>query len=770
MEPVIDKRTMENGNSMRYAVGGGRLPANVLLHFAFFILPFAVCQAQQTAIQPPETEAPNALMITGRSTGSSIQLRWAPGSPAVWSRCNETGYMVLRYTVMRNKQLLPWEERSVAVPLTQEPIFPWKTEDEWTPLMERDSFAAIAAQALLGEDFELQSGEESQAALVNRATEANNRFTFGMFAADHSYQAAKALGLAWEDKYVKPNETYVYRVFPAQSFTVGRDTVQMDEGQRIPLEYRTAIDTGFFSISTADKFPLPKILEVQADFGNRTATVSWNKNLFQQFYVSYQVERSADGQMWEPLNNRPLVTLDRPGAPTDYMFVVDSLPMNNRPYFYRVLGRTIFDDFGPPSDPAQGMGIDPLPDYFPYVVSVLESEQGGFIIGWEFNAADEGKILGFKVFRSNTDLGRYECISGDLLLPAFQRAFTDDAPMPVNYYRVSAFDVYNREMSSFSALAQLDDETPPAPPQNVRGAILKDGTTVITWDANTEPDLMGYRVYVGNHPNDEFYQVTSLPVTSNHFIDTVSLNTLSKELYVQVIALDYRQNSSDFSKTGILLRPDTIAPAPPAISDLTADAAGVHLEWANSQSRDVLRHELLRRPKGAAQWETIAALPFTPGQRRSLYSDTTGIVGKDYDYQVVAIDNSDLRGESQSVEARRLDNFIRPAVTALSIEADRRNKYVQLNWKHRDLAAIRLFEVYRAEGDGPLNRYRTYTPQNIVEPTAASTNRKQASAKLHSFSVQDAAVQMNREYRYAVRAIYHDGGMSPLIEEVFEKY
>ncbi|HRJ16050.1 MAG TPA: hypothetical protein PLI34_13725, partial [Saprospiraceae bacterium] len=239
MEPVIDRRAAQ------------------LAVLAFCLLPFAFCQAQQ-GINPPasEAETSDALMITGRSTGGSILLRWAPGSPAVWRRCNEVGYMVVRHTMMRNNQLLSWEERSVAVPLSGEPIMPWKTEAQWVPLMARDSFAAIAAQALLGEDFELQVPKESVGGLVNRATEENNRFAFGMFAADHSYQAARALGLAWEDKEVKPNETYLYRVFPARAFTVGADTVRIgDQGQPIPLEYRTAIDTGFFSISPKDKFP-----------------------------------------------------------------------------------------------------------------------------------------------------------------------------------------------------------------------------------------------------------------------------------------------------------------------------------------------------------------------------------------------------------------------------------------------------------------------------------------------------------------------------------
>lgn len=714
----------------------------------------------------PESKAQHALMMTGRSTGNSIKLRWAPTSPMAWKRCNESGYRVVRYTLMRNNQLLPWEQRSVAVPITDEPIRPWQNQAEWKPLMERNEYAAIGAQSLFGEAFEVEGGPESSAVLVNQATEENNRFSFGLFAADHSYEAALAMGLAWEDKNVKANETYLYRVYPAKPTVVPLDSIRAGGGTSVPVDYYNIIDTGFFSISTADKYPLPKVLEVAADFGNRLATISWNKTLFEQFYVSYRVERSEDGVQWQTLRDRPFLTLERPGSSSEYMFMLDSLPMNNRPYFYRVSGRTVFDDFGAPSDPVQGMGIDPLPEYFPYIVSVLEDEQGQFVVGWDFNVSEEDQIAGFRILRARSDRGVFEVVSGEALLPAAQRSFTDEAPMAVNYYKVIAYDRYNREMPSFSALAQLDDETPPAAPVNVRGAILKDGSMVITWDANTEPDMLGYRVYVANHPNDEFTQITRSPVSANHFIDTVGLNTLSKEIFVQVIALDYRHNSSGFSKTAVLMRPDTIAPAAPAFTDLRADEKGVHLKWANSRSRDVLRHELLRRPKNEpAAWIKIAEFS-AAGTEYGRFTDSIAPVGEDFMYQIIAVDNGELRGLSQTVEGRRLDNFIRAQVSSLTVVADRRNKYVELSWQYADKDEVRLFEVYRATADGSLSRYRAYSPDELLLTEEAGRAGKRGARGGFAFVAQDRDLRMNTDYTYSVRAIYHDGGLSPLSEAV----
>ncbi len=734
---------------------------------ALFTLSLLTVQAQQNGLTPASDEQ-HALMITGRSTGASIKLRWAPTSPLAWRRCNESGYVVVRHTLMRNNQMLPWEERSIAVPVTPTPVLPWKTEAQWKPLMERNQYAAIGAQALLGESFELEAGEAS-GALVNQATEESNRFTFGLFAADHSYEAATAMGLAVEDKNVKANETYLYRVYPAKQITAPLDTLVMEGGQKIPMDLRTSIDTGFFSISPKDKFALPKTLEVKADFGNRVATISWNKTLFQQFYVSYQVERSEDGLSWQPLRDLPFVSLDRPGAPSDFMFLIDSLPMNNRPYFYRVSGRTVFDDNGPPSDPVQGMGIDPLPEYFPYIVSVMENEQGRFLIGWDFNVAEESKIAGFRVLRARSDRGAYAPISGAVLLSPAARSFTDDAPLPVNYYKIIAYDQYNREMPSFSAMAQLDDETPPAAPVNVRGAVLKDGSMVITWDANKEPDMQGYRVYIANHPNDEFTQITRRTVPTNHFIDTVSLKTLSREIYVQVMAFDFRQNASPFSKMATVLRPDTIAPAPPAFKDLVADEKGVNLTWANSQSKDVLRHELMRRAKEEQAWEKIAEFSIQQAtEKTTRYTDSTGVTGRDYLYQIVAVDNSDLRGLSQTVEARVLDNFIRPQVTAVEATPDRRNKTVELSWQYTELDKVRLFEIYRATGDEKLKRYRAFSPAELMAADEKNTGKK--ARKGFAYKAQDKDLRMNTNYTYSVRAIYHDGGLSPLSEPVKVNY
>ncbi len=716
-------------------------------------------------INPPQEEE-RALKMIARTTGDQILLRWAPTSHNTWFHCNRVGYRLVRYTYMRNGELLPFEERSVAEPLTEDPIFPWQTQEEWQPLMERNSYAAIGAQAIFGSSFDPETGTEGEIiSLTNQAAEQINRFGFGLFAADQSFEAAEAMGLAFVDDDVRSNEAYLYRVFPVEqpSFTLDSLTNGDDS---IPIEYINAIDTGHVSISPAEQYELPKVMELEVSFGDRQALVSWNKEIFNFFYVTYVVERSEDGVNWESIRDLPYLAVDRTDEGTEKAFLTDSLERNNQPYFYRVKGRTPFDEFGPPSDPVQGMGIDALPYFYPTISSVLPNDQAGLNISWEFNEGDNDKIIGFQVLRSNDDQGPFEKLSGDELIPAEQRFFIDEAPLPSNYYLVVAIDQYGREMTSFAALAQPEDATPPAAPVGLRGTILKNGLMIVTWDENTEPDLLGYRVYFSNHPEVEFSQLTAKPTTENHFFDTVTLNTLTPEVFVKVFAVDYRQNPSEFSEVLTLTRPDTIAPTAPVFRDVISDTHSTFLEWANSSSTDVVQHELYRRPHGddEALWELLQVIELLDYTTIATYRDSTARAGQEYEYKVVATDNGGLAAESKIARARVIDDFLRPGITNLEAVPDRRAKNITLSWRYNAEDEVRTFIIYRSRDGEPISSYTSVTP----EESGTTQGRGRRRARLFRFT--DNSLRMSTDYQYSIKVLWHDGGQSSLSEAVEVNY
>jgi len=270
-------------------------------------------------------------------------------------------------------------------------------------------------------------------------------------------------------------------------------------------------------------------------------------------------------------------------------------------------------------------------------------------------------------------------------------------------------DQYGRDMTSFAALAQLNDETPPAVPVGLRGTILKNGTMVVTWDDNTEPDLLGYRVYSSNHPDVEFTQLTAKPTGENYFIDTVTLNTLTPEVYIKVFSVDFRQNPSAFSEMLTIARPDTIAPTAPVFRDVVANTEKITLEWANSSSQDVVKHELYRSPVGEEEWTLLKAIDIVEYTAIAHYEDMETEVSKEFQYKVRAVDNAGLSAESKILRARRIDDFIREPVKDLQASVDRRVKTVTLNWSYQaNEEELRNFIVYRAKSGEPLRWIHTF--------------------------------------------------------------
>ena len=712
-----------------------------------FVLLILIIQVNSEA-QDTLVDLSHAIGVVARATDRSIKLRWAPTTNYTWLRCNESGYHVRRYTVKKDGVVTPFAVRSAAVPLTNEPIKPWSTAAQWRPLMERDDYAAIGAQAVYGDQFiaSTEATPEEQPSLIEQAWEQQNRFGFGLFAADHSWETALALGLAFEDQNVVPGEYYLYRIAPA-------------------IQPQESIDTGLVAIGTDDQYALPKPLEVTATFGDQAATIKWNHRLFDQFYVSYWVERSIDGINFEKIHEKPLINTSSEGRErrSEFMLFLDSLPHNGTPFFYRVRGNTPFSEQGPYSDIVQGMGIDPMDQNFPEIDAVLPTEDGGFRISWQFNELSNNKIKGFKIMRGANDQGPFKTLTGDELLSSTERVYTDAAPLAANYYMVVAVDPFNRTMPSYSALAQPEDTIAPSAPKNVRGKVMEDGTMVLTWDRNTEDDMLGYRVYAANDPKAEFSQITKAPESNNYFIDTISLRTLSEQLYVQVMALDYRHNPSDFSDIAVVLKPDTIAPSAPLITAVEVDSLGIHISWASSPAHDLERQVLLRRSRGESNWDTLQSYIWPQDESQEYYIDTSADVRVMYEFQLMAIDDAAMSSTSNIIEAKRIDNYIRKKIENIGAKADRREKQIELLWEYHTMSDVQHFIVYKCTAENTPTSYESMTPQ---EALYSNDDKK----KKYVYSFVDNGVSMNTDYIYQIKAIHIDGGESPLSAKIEINY
>lgn len=681
------------------------------------------------------------ISMIARSTTDSVQLRWAPASPLLWRAARNQGIRLTRQTMMRDGKLLPLAERQqqrvLADNLRPQPVEAFATAGA------EDDFVAIGGQALYGESFLPQTDPEDEVslgALFNASTEQDNRFSFGLYAADQSWQAATLLALGYLDTEVNANETYLYTLRGADGPIAGLDT----------------LNSGFIAIEVSNNAPPPKISDVSGDFRDKVVMISWNLEVARNYYSSYAIDRSVDGLTWEQINDSPFIPVSKEDqAPRAYYQA--TFPENNRPYFFRVRGRTPFANYGQASNPVQGLGKDPLPATAPSISGVFPNQDGGFDLGWTF--PDEANVNNFQVFRSSSVRGKYEPVSE--LLPPDARNFRDENPLRANYYKVVVFDKYNRELSSFSILAQLDDTTPPVTPLNLRGIIMDDGQVIINWDANTEEDLLGYRIWLANQPSDEFKLATGEPLANNYWIGKTTLNTLTPNLYAKITALDTRHNPSPFSDYIELLRPDTIPPAPPLLKSIEATDESLDLYFATSRTPDIERHELFRRPAGDTSWQLIATYPFPAEREASQHRDTKLEAGVAHEYRLDAVDYTGLRGQSKVMVGEILDNHIGETVRKVRAEANRREGSVALSWTYTpDRDELQYFEIYRAKaGETP----------DVVGRLQPETLPQKDKKWSHAYT-DSGPLRMNTDYDYQVRAVYADGALSRLSPAVTVNY
>ncbi|MDR1527831.1 MAG: hypothetical protein LBS46_09240 [Dysgonamonadaceae bacterium] len=644
----------------------------------------------------------------------SILLRWAPADKQTWDLGNRYGYLVERYTILRDGQLLEDKEPVVLTSSPQKPA----PLAMWEPYQE-DKYVSVAAQCIFGEPEPVPM--VSPSTIASKYREELNRFSMALYAADQSVLTAGLSGLYWVDKTVAANEKYLY-------------TVHIAAPDSIP------VDTAYTFTGLSEYQPLPKPLELTARWEDKKVQLSWNILYLNPIYNSYIVEKSTDGKHYTAISENAVVQAVAENTVPEYAYRSDSLPDNRTVWYYRVKGINAFGETGPPSDSIVGHGRIPI-TYAPVIVNKEVINNKSVRLQWSYPDEMNQYITGFRIYRSDRPTGSKEKIFETK--KASDREFIDKKPDMTNYYVLSVFDEEKEKVSPLHTYAELIDSIPPHTPSGLVGQIDSLGIVRLTWRRNTDRDINGYRIFRSNHPDFEFLLISPVMVTDTVFVDSVNVNTLNKAIYYRLCAEDLRLNRSDFGNLLALKLPDKIPPVAPVVQSVEEQKKGLQITWFNSSSDDVVRHHIYRKTNNDTVFHYLTGIERQAGIQ-SVYKDNSVQAGETYIYQVQAEDDSGWYSPFSSPVLKKAPG---EPVEQIVLKKQENPDKIRLSWTIQSKKKVERVLIYKAINDAPI-RLLEYSMGN---------------------DYTDTEMALEKTYRYRIKAVYEDGSSSELSNEVIIK-
>ena len=162
--------------------------------------------------------------------------------------------------------------------------------------------------------------------------------------------------------------------------------------------------------------------------------------------------------------------------------------------------------------------------------------------------------------------------------------------------------------------------------------------------------------------------------------DTLLLKTLTYDIYYKVMALDNNFNSSEFSQTVKLIKPDTIPPVPALFVKIHQPKEKVEIVWHNSSSEDLARIELYRQIDDTGYVRLIKEWKLK--KIVSSFTDSYSFNGEIVRYFIKSYDHSGNMSQSASIPFQTKGE--RPGcVGHLVLEVSRTDKkHVLLRWEN----------------------------------------------------------------------------------------
>jgi uncharacterized protein len=656
------------------AKAGTRCSACIILMLCLF-----VSSAYDQTIDSLNVPVSEKLTAINKAKGNDILLRWLPQPAGVWLNSTQRGYYIIEKQEF--KSILDFKPENFIT--ISAGLYPW-TEKQILERLETtgDSSLLIAGHCLYGDWESIDTINELDIrGMYNRSQELTNRYGVALFAADRFPLAAEAMGLRYTDVNGWVEHSVIYRI-----------SLLIDS---IIVAQTTTIFDGF-----DEKLYKPAIKSVGEEEGK--VILSWDRKIHEKSYTSYWIERSQDGTNFERLNTIPYIhaeDIQQSLGESDINYIISV--ENYDPYYYRIIGIDPFGDDSQASDAVKLMGRDRTPPPVPNSAKAYMPDETKMLIEWQQDstAAD---LKAYAILYSAERDGKYIPMS-DQLEPD-TRSFTDYFPnyFGKNYYRICAIDTAGNEACTTPIYGFIQDTIAPSKPLGLKAEIDSAGVVTLHWPPGPERDIMGYNVYFSNRYNGVFSIISSEPIRDTLYLDTLFLNSLTREVFYRIVAVDLRNNTSDFSDMVMVMRPDTIPPGPAIFTNYQVREEGVYMQWVPSSSRDVVSHRLYRKKAN----EVYSLLEEFIGADRTEYLDSLTESGTNYTYRIIAIDASGLR--SESVKELSVQSMIQREIPEIILEITRQDTELSIQYKLSDkMIPLKRIVLMKAIGDGPWFTWKT---------------------------------------------------------------
>ncbi len=692
-------------------------------HSILYITALFISVCTPASSQEQEVVLPKKIVVKALAKADAILLRWAVTDKYAWKYSNEYGFIVERTTVLRDGKPLSSPERVI---LSGDTIKP-KPASEWESFVQQNDMAAVAAQAIYGESFQVNNNEDNPLLQVfYESEELDRRFGFSLFAIDQDFEVAQFAGLGFVDTTVKENEKYLYKVKSA-----------------IPKDRMEIEPSGLF-ISTKDREELPKPFDFFGYYYQNAFVLVWEYDQLLPYYTSYNLERSENGNDYKKVNEVPITKLaDSPYTGVSY---TDSIPEYGKKYWYRIVGINYFNEKSPPSDPAELIAFKEIRTEPLFTSSNILSENE-VELQWTFAEEEQWKLRKFELLRAETAIGPYKTVV-DSIAPN-QKSINYSPLSDINYFKLKAFGKNQDFKESPPTMVQPIDSIPPEKPQGLEGIVDTLGIVTLKWAKNTELDLKGYNIVRAYRKDQEFTKLNKQNLIKENYIDSIDMTSFDKAVYYQIIAEDNRYNESVPSDTLVLVKPDRIPPTSPVFKTYEIKDEGVDFSWINSSSDDWASTILYRQDATDSipdRWQKIYE---ATTNSITNYSDTKVNPGRKYSYTLITVDQSGLESEpTPPLIINMPGKLLKPGIKGIYATVDREQKFIQLTWRFNDENGVEL-QLYRKSNEASFTLYQRLDPNN----------KRWIDQKLIP----------NTTYTYAFKAIFKDGSVSEW-KEIEVKY